>query len=473
MKIHTDIFNMLIGGEIVGSENTFKAINPATESVIAEAPDATEQQLNNAVRAARDSQPHWAMLSEEKRKEALITAADKLTSHQEALAELLSLEQGKPLASARHEIVNAANYCTETCQLSLPTRTIEDSDKRLVQCQHVPLGVVAAIVPWNFPVTLAFWKIVPALLAGNTIVLKPSPFTSLTTLKIGELLKDTFPPGVFNVISGGDHLGPLISSHPNIDKISFTGSTATGRRVMASSAHNLKRLTLELGGNDAAIVMPDVDINSVVRQLFWGCFANSSQLCLAVKRLYVHGDIYETFRDAFVDYAMKVKVGPGTDPSSKLGPIQNALQFERVCELLDDSLQQGHRFALGGSVDRHKRGYFFPITIIDNPSDNSRVVVEEAFGPILPLLKFYDTDDVIQRANNSEFGLSASVWCKDSETAKNISRRLAVGTVWINEIHYMSSRMPMSGHKQSGLGVEHGIEGLLEYTELKTFCFRK
>ena len=471
LQFDTD-YRLSINGQAISADHHFKAYNPATEEVIADVPAASKAQLDEAVAAARQAFNTWSTTPVAIRQQVVASFAQALMENQEALAQLLTREQGKPLDRAREEIAGAAYWCAEFAQLAPPVDTIEDSETTLVQVHHVPLGVVGAIVPWNFPIILAFWKIAPALIAGNTIVLKPSPFTPLTTLKIGELLQPLVPAGVFNVISGDDELGPWMSSHEGIDKISFTGSTPTGRRVMQSAAANLKRLTLELGGNDAAIVMPDVNVEEIAPVLFWGAFANSSQFCIAIKRLYVHEAIYDRLSAALVKIANQTVMGAGNADGSELGPIQNRLQFDRLKALLADSKAQGHQFLVGGEVKQSK-GFFFPITLVDNPAEDSRIVREEPFGPILPLLKFKDADEVIERANNSEYGLGGSVWCNDEALALSIANRLQTGTVWVNEIHSIAPNKPMAGHKQSGIGVENGMYGLLEYTAPKTITLKR
>jgi len=316
------------------------------------------------------------------------------------------------------------------------------------------------------------FKLAPALLAGNTVVLKPSPFTPLTTLKIGEILRDVLPPGVLNIVTGGDALGPWMTSHPGIDKVSFTGSTQTGRKVMESAASTLKRVTLELGGNDAAIVMPDVDVAAVAEQLFWAAFRNTGQICIATKRMYVHKDIYEPLKEALVAYAVTVKMGDGAEQGTQMGPIQNKLQYARVLDLIADAKAKGYKFLIGGETSTAP-GYFVPVTIIDNPPEDSRIVQEEQFGPVLPLLKFDDLDEVIGRANASDYGLGGSVWSADEDKALEIASRLATGTVWINESQHLSPLAAFGGHKQSGVGVEGALEGLLEYTNTQTVFVKK
>ena len=331
----------------------------------------------------------------------------------------------------------------------------------------MPLGVVGGITPWNFPLLLAIWKIVPALVAGNTIVLKPSPYTPLCTLKLGELLCEVLPPGVVNIVSGGNDLGAWLTTHPDVRKISFTGSTATGRKIMEASSGNLKRITLELGGNDPAIVLADVDPKKMAKEIFWAAFQNSAQFCVAAKRVYVHESIYDEFAKELVDYAATVKVGDGSQQGTDLGPIQNRMQYDKLKNLIADAKEKGLHFLSGGSFPEGK-GYFMPITIIDNPPEDSRVVVEEAFGPVLPLLKFNNIEDVIARANNTEYGLAASVWSKDVKSARSVAERIEAGTVWINEVHSFSPHVAFGGHKQSGVGIENALEGLAEYTNAQT-----
>jgi acyl-CoA reductase-like NAD-dependent aldehyde dehydrogenase len=463
---------MTIGGRAAATSRTLPVIDPATEQVICHAPDAGATELDAAVAAARQAFPAWSAQPWAERQAVLAAIARKLTEHQDELARLLTREQGKPLSRATVEIGGAARWFSEFAKMTLPDPVLQDTPQAYVAIRRVPIGVVAGLVPWNYPIVLAAWKIAPALLAGNTMVLKPSPFTPLTTLRIGELLRDVVPPGVLNVINGGNALGPLVTSHPGIDKVSFTGSTATGRAVMRSAADRLKRLTLELGGNDAAIVMPDVDVPSVARELFWGAFVNSGQICIAAKRIYIHEVIYEPMKQAFIELARSARMGPGDQDGVELGPIQNRRQYDRLVELLEDCKQQGLRLLTGGELPEGP-GLFFPVTLVDNPPEDSRIVQEEPFGPILPLLKFTDVEDVIARANATEYGLGASVWCRDEKKATAIAQRLDAGIVWVNEIQAVSPYKPMGGHKQSGLGVENGTEGLLEYTVVQTLSVKR
>ena len=465
-------YTMTINGRVVTGSESMNVINPANGAIFATAPDCTRQELDAAVDAARRAFPAWKATPIGKRKELILAFAGAISQHANELARLLTKEQGKPVDDAMYDVLAGAAWLSEWTKHDLPEHISEDTDERKAVTRFEPIGVVAALVPWNFPIVLAMFKVAPALLAGNTMVLKPSPTTPLTTLKIGELARSIFPAGVLNVISGGDRLGPWMTSHPGFDKISFTGSTQTGKKVAESAARDLKRVTLELGGNDAAIVMADVDVASVARELFWAAFKNAGQICIASKRMYIHEDVYEPIKQAMADYAREVRVGDGSEQGTQIGPIQNKAQFERVVGLLEDSKSNGHKFVVGGNVPSAK-GYFIPVTIIDNPPEHARIVQEEQFGPVLPLMKFSDTNEVVERANATNYGLGASIWTKNLELAEDLAGRLQAGTIWINESQYLSPHAPFGGHKQSGIGTEGGPEGLLEFTVAKTVFLRK
>lgn len=465
-------YAMLIGGRAASAAEQLQVLNPATEQVIASVPDASEADLDAAVAAARAAQPAWAAKTMDERRAVLNAMGDAILANIDELKRLLTSEQGKPHHEAEGEVIGAGYWLKGAASLDLPREVVEDSAERRVETRRVPLGVVGAIAPWNFPLILAMFKVGPGLLAGNTMVLKPSPFTPLTTLRFAELVKDIVPAGVLNVITGGDRLGPWLTAHPGFDKISFTGSTATGRRVMASAAPTLKRITLELGGNDPAIVMPDVNVAEIAPKLFWAAFNNNGQICIATKRMYIHKDIYEPLRDAIVAYARTVKIGDGSEQGTQIGPINNRAQYERVKGLIADSHAQGHDILLGGG-DIEGPGYFIPVTIIDNPPESSRIVQEEQFGPVLPLLKFDDIDEVLARANASDYGLGGSVWSADTDRALGIAERVASGTVWVNETQALSPLAAFGGRRQSGIGVEGGREGLMEYTANQTISVAK
>ncbi|SDB35256.1 aldehyde dehydrogenase family protein [Pseudomonas sp. NFACC13-1] len=462
---------MTIGAEPLTTERLLEVINPATTEVIGHAPDAGQLELDHAVACARKAFPIWKATSHAQRRERLNAFAKRMVEHVDELAALFTLEHGRPLAMAKEEILGAAFWIRGIGQLEIPTEIVEETETRRVEVHHEPLGVVCALVPWNFPVLLAAWKISHALITGNTIVLKPSPFTPLTTLRLGELTHDIFPAGVLNIISGGDHLGPLMTAHKGFAKISFTGSTATGRRIMETAAKDLKRITLELGGNDAAIVLPDVDVDAIAMKLFMGAFFNSGQVCVACKRLYIHEDIYDRVRDKLHELALTMPIGDGMQPGTLFGPIQNLPQYRRVLQMRDEARAAGLVLLEGAAVP--EQGYFMPLTLVDNPPDDARVVTEEAFGPLLPLLRFSDIDDVIARANNSEYGLAGAVWSNDVDQALAIAKRLETGTVWINQNLESSPAVPLGGHKQSGIGVENGVAGLMEFTQAKSIFVPK
>ncbi len=469
----TKAYANLIGGEMISTTATMDVVNPATEEVIGTVPACGKDELDRAVAAARTAFRSWSKTSIEQRRAVIQAISATIKENADELHRLLTAEQGKPHQQAIGEIIGASMMAGAQSTLELDDEVNEDSDARLSRTRRVPVGVVGGIVPWNFPVMMAVQKIVPALLSGCTIVLKPSPFTPLTTLRLAELIKDVVPAGTVNIITGEDSLGPLITSHPGIDKITFTGSTATGKKIMEGASRDLKRITLELGGNDASIVLPDADVEKVAEQLFWSSFTNAGQICVAAKRVYIHEDIYDELSKAIADYARTVKVGDGAQQGTGVGPVQNRKQFERVCELIQDAKDQGYQFLLGGDVDPSGTGYFVPITILDNPPEDARIVAEEQFGPVMPLMKFSTDEEVIERANASDYGLAGAVWTKDTDRGVRIAEQLETGTVWINEYMHLSPFVPFGGHKQSGFGAEYGKEGLLEFTYPQVITVRK
>ncbi len=458
-------YTMTIGGEAAIESGTFGVVNPATGDVFAEAPECTDKQLDAAFEAAAKAQRDWRG-DEAMRRETLRRMADVLMASNDVLAPILTAEQGKPLGDAAVETFGSAIWLQYFADLETPPQVIRDDDQAFVEVVRRPLGVVAAITPWNYPLILAFWKIAPALLAGNTLVLKPSPFTPLTTLKVGELLRDVMPPGVLNVVSGGDSLGARMTSHLVPRKISFTGSVETGKRVALAAATDLKRVTLELGGNDPAILLDDVDPATAAAGIFAGAFENNGQVCSAVKRVYVPEHLYADVVAALVEQANAATVGPGTEPGVKFGPINNKPQFERVQELVADALAHGATAAAGGAPIEGP-GYFFQPTILTDVMDGTRIVDEEQFGPALPVIAYRDLDDAVERANATHFGLSGSVWGADADRASEVASRLECGTAWVNTHLALAPQQPFGGFKWSGIGVENGPWGLAEFTEVQ------
>jgi acyl-CoA reductase-like NAD-dependent aldehyde dehydrogenase len=390
-----------------------------------------------------------------------------ITERAGELAPILTQEQGKPLPQAFAEIMGAAMWFTYTATLQLPVEVLQDDESAHIEVRRRPLGVVAAITPWNFPLILATWKIAPALLAGNTVVLKPSPFTPLTSLKLGELLRDVVPAGVVNVISGGNDLGGWMTSHPIPRKISFTGSVATGKKVAAAAAPDLKRVTLELGGNDPAIVLPDANPKEIAAKLFWGAFQNCGQVCSAIKRVYAPEAMYDTLVGELAEIARGVRVGNGLEDDIQMGPLNNRPQFERVKELVEDAKKNGARIAAGGET-MGGAGYFYRPTVVAEVADGVRLVDEEQFGPALPIVAYKKVEDAIESANASHFGLGGSVWGGNAERAVEIAKELECGTAWVNKHLDLSPATPFGGAKWSGIGVENGRWGLYGFTELQT-----
>jgi acyl-CoA reductase-like NAD-dependent aldehyde dehydrogenase len=457
--------SMTIDGAAVPSSDTFGVINPATGEVHAQAPDCSKEQLDAAFESAHKAYRDWKA-DEGLRRELLHKAGDAMFAASGELGPILMAEQGKPLNEAATEAFGAGIWFKYYADLEIPREVIQDDDNAFAEVIRRPLGVVAAITPWNFPLVLASWKIAPALLAGNTLVLKPSPYTPLATLKMGEILAGVFPPGVVNVVSGGDELGQWMTSHPVPRKISFTGSVATGKHVAAAAAPDLKRVTLELGGNDPAIILDDVDPAAIADKLFWGAFQNNGQVCSAVKRVYVPERLYDDVVDALAEKARSVKVGEGSTEGVQLGPINNKPQFDRVSELVADAIKGGATAVTGGkAIDGG--GYFYEPTILADISDGTRIVDEEQFGPALPIISYRDLDDAVERANATHFGLSGSVWSADPERGADVAARLECGTAWVNAHLALAPHQPFGGAKWSGIGVENGPWGLYGFTELQ------
>ncbi len=462
---------MTIAGEAVPTESTFEVVNPATGEAFATAPDCSKEQLDAAFESSAKAYRDWKA-DDDARRAVLKSAAEVLMGAAADLAPTLTAEQGKPLHEAQMEVFGAGVWLNYYADLELPKEVIQDDAKARVEVVRRPVGPVAAITPWNYPLVLASWKIAPALRAGNTMVLKPSPYTPLSTLAIGELLRGVLPPGVLNVVSGGDQLGAWMTEHPVPRKVSFTGSVATGKKVAASAAPDLKRVTLELGGNDPAIVLDDADPAEVADKLFWGAFQNNGQVCSAIKRVYVPEALHDQVVEGLAERARSVKVGNGTTEGTQLGPINNRPQFERVSELVADALSSGATAVTGGKP-MEGGGYFFEPTILTDIADGTRIVDEEQFGPALPVISYRDLDDALDRANSTHFGLSGSVWGKDPARAAEVAAKLECGTAWANAHLVLQPHQPFGGAKWSGIGVENGPWGLLGFTELQVLYTAK
>ena len=459
-----DDFSLLIDGKLVTSDESLNVINPATEQVFGRCPAASGAQLDEAVAAAQRALAAWSQTGYEERAACVKRYTAILAEHYDELAELLVLEQGKPIAQARAELDSCLQQADDTVGIQIPVELLVESDTHRIELHYRPLGVVGIITPWNAPAALALGSLSSAVYTGNTVVIKPSPYTPLTTLKLGELARDVFPAGVVNVVAGGDELGRHLAEHPDVQKISFTGSVATGKKVVASSAETLKRVTLELGGNDPAIVLDDADPQAIAKRMFFACFVNSGQVCMAVKRIYAHENVYDELCEVLANEARNAPYGDGLDEKNKLGPLQNKMQFDKVVDIFEDTKRSGARILAGGDVP-DRPGYFLPPTYVTDIADDSRLVAEEQFGPIVPIMKYSDVDDAIRRANDTRFGLSGSVWTSDPERGKAIAMQLEVGTAWVNQHRAISAYVPFGGAKESGMGRQHSVLGLKGYME--------
>ncbi len=460
-------FELIIGGERVSTKEHFEVLNPSTGAVVGLAPIATPADLDRAISAAGSAFTKWSKLPQAERRSLCHAAGKKIGEHAEELARLLTQEQGKPLngMGSRFELGGVQAWTHYTADIPMPVKVLQDNNEGRIELYRKPIGVVGSITPWNWPLIIATWHIIPAVVVGNTVVNKPSPFTPLSTLRMVEIINEVLPPGVVNCITGADALGAAISAHPDIGKVAFTGSVGTGKKVMASAAETLKRLTLELGGNDAGIVLPDADPKQIAQGLFWGAFINNGQTCAALKRLYVHDSIFDDVCSEVAAFAKTIPVGDGLDENSILGPVQNRMQFDKVARLTAAAKNAGGRLLLGGET--YARGLFFPITLVADLDNGNPLVDEEQFGPVLPIIRYADVDEVIARANDNPHGLGGSVWSRDAVKAKEIALQLQCGTAWINKHGPIQPNAPFGGVKGSGFGVEFGEEGLFENTDVQ------
>jgi acyl-CoA reductase-like NAD-dependent aldehyde dehydrogenase len=471
MQVSTHDFRLMINGRPTPGASTLDVINPATGQRLTTCARADKAQLDEAVAAAKAAFVTWSVSSLEQRRQILLKIADALAARSAEFARLLTEEQGKPLAHAAGEIGGSIAMIRAFAAMDLPVKVLRETQTERIVRHHAPLGVVAAITPWNFPMLLLMIKVAPALLAGNTVVAKPAPTTPLTTLLFAELCAAFLPPGVLNVIVDQNDLGGLLTQHPDVAKVAFTGSTATGKKVMASVAGTIKRLTLELGGNDAAIVLDDVNVKEVAAKVYQGAMVNSGQVCLAIKRVYVPDSLYEAMCEELTTLAGATVVGDGLDAATQMGPLQNKVQFEKVKGFLEDAHLHGKVIAGGKPLDR--AGYFIAPTIVRDIPDDARLVQEEQFGPVLPVLRYSDLDDAIARVNGTEYGLGGTVWGADLTRAYEVAQRIASGTVWINKHLELPPDIPFGGAKQSGFGTEMGQEGLEEFTQCRIINMAK
>lgn len=458
MSTATTILDAIVADPAIG-----RAIpDAATRETIGYAPVHSVADLDAAVAAARAAQASWNALGHAERSRILNEIADDIDANAEELAVLLSREQGKPLngPNARFEVGACGVWTRSAADTPLEPEVVFEAGDSRAEIHYDALGVVGAIGPWNWPMMITVWQIAPSLRMGNTVVVKPSEYTPLSVLALVEIFNRHLPAGVLTAVSGDREVGAAIAAHPGLDKIMFTGSTATGRKVVESSAHNLARLTLELGGNDAGIVLPGTTVSTIAENLFWGCFINTGQTCASLKRLYVHDSLYDEVVDALAGMAATMPMGNGLDEGNVLGPLQNRKQFDIVSGLVEDATSHGARVVVGGAPAPELGELFYRATIVADISDGTLLVDEEQFGPVIPVIRYRDVDDAISRANSSAQGLGASVWCDDIESALDVAARLQAGSVWINQHGALNPVVPFGGTKASGYGQEFGAAGL-------------
>ena len=409
-------------------DKSFESINPATGEVLARAPISTQAQVSEAIAAARAAQPGWAARPDAERKALTMKIADVIKQNAPYLAEWVTREQGKPLGGVGPDQVPGARFELWGCEvwtqvpasLDLPVEVAFEDDTRRDEVYRKPYGVIAAIAPWNWPLLIAIWQIIPSIRAGNTVVLKPSEYTTIGTLELVRLISEVLPKGVVNTVSGPGEVGSWLVSDPGIDKIMFTGSGPTGKKIAEAAARNMVPTTMELGGNDAAIVLPDADPKAMAMGLFWGAFLNMGQTCACAKRLYVHESLFDQTVQALKEIAQAVPMGNGMDDGMVMGPIQNKMQFDKVVALVESAKQAGATIVCGGNPTGGP-GYFYPLTLVTGLKDGARLVDEEQFGPVLPIIKYSSVDDAVASANRLDAGLGASVWSSDLEAARRVA----------------------------------------------------
>lgn len=453
------------GKSHLGQAEAIDVLNPATLAVVSRCHSASPAQVNEAVQLAQAAFIQWQHYSDEQVKNCLELIATDLLVARDEIAALICLEQGKPLGLAQVEVEMAVHWLNVTNALEVPVLRHKDENGKLIKTYHRPLGVVASITPWNWPFMIAIWQIIPALKAKNCVINKPSEFTPLSTIRLVEIINRHVPAGVCNVLLGNGVVGATLTQHPDINKVTFTGSAAVGQRILATSAQSLKPVVLELGGNDAAIVLDDVDIEETALKIFMSAFLNAGQTCACIKRLYVHEDIYLKMIEALVALADQQVLGDGLEGTTTMGPVQNVKQYHKVKGMIETALAEGA--VIANKVDHNlpDKGYFIRPLIMTDVKEDSELFASEQFGPVLPVVKFRELSDVIQRCNNTSYGLGGSVWSRNLTQAEQVANQIQAGTVWINSHADVSPHAVFGGWKMSGLGYSFALDGLLQYTK--------
>ncbi|QBA20886.1 aldehyde dehydrogenase family protein [Chryseobacterium indologenes] len=455
-------------------DTQFLSVNPSTLEVIGEVTNTSREEIDAKIEKAKKARKLWAARPDAERKEILLKVAEALQQNSKHLAEWITREQGKPLngPGANFEMQACVGWTQVPASLDLPEEIVFEDDTRKDVVYRNPIGVVAAIAPWNWPLMIAIWQIIPSLRMGNAVIIKPSEYTTFCSLEMIKVINSVLPEDILQVVTGRGEVGSYLTSHPEIGKIMFTGSIATGKKVIEASAKNMARLTLECGGNDAGIILPGLDVSKYIDGIFWGAFLNMGQTCACLKRLYVHENDYEKVVKALADYSSNIPMGNGADEASVLGPIQNKMQYDKIQDLILDAENIGADFIFTGQKP-DLEGYFIPVTLVGNVDNGDRIVDEEQFGPVLPIIKYKTLEEAISKANDSENGLGASVWSDDLDEAQKVAAQLEAGTVWINQHGAIHPFVPFGGAKQSGYGVEFGIEGLKAVTVPKVISIKK
>ena len=461
------------------SSEHLQVLNPATEEVIGTVASGTVEDVELAVAAAKRAFGAWSRTDVEERAAILAKAAGLIEQHAGELGATLTSEQGKPLAEARGEVTHLAHGVRFYAEAATKVRgAYQDLPSTLGPAYGLvirrPIGVCAAITPYNFPLTLLGTKVGPALASGNTVVAKPAATTPLATLDVARLFSEAgLPDGVLNVVTGrGAEIGDALVSHPDVRRVAFTGSTAVGRHVMSVAGPDLKRVTLELGGSDPVIVCADADLEAAVKAVIIGRYWNAGQACLGCKRVFVHDSVFDSFTSQLVDRVGRYEPGDGTvkaeKPRLRMGPIHTRAGRDELLEQIGDGVATGGELLIGGGTGGHEQGFFLEPAVVAEPGEHSRLLREEVFGPVLPVMRFTEFDDALRRANDTPYGLGSSIWTHDARLIHRASQEIDAGMTWVNQIHYGYDELPFGGVKASGIGKEHGIEALDAYVEIKS-----